>query len=98
MVAVIYVMVITIFAVPAAIIVLVLRRSWDAGAAAVGVVIGGVLIAIVYAAVGWIFTAIGCPIYSLGARWIGSIEVQVEPVVPRPPAPLLAPSIAPPPG
>ena len=98
MVAVIYVIVIAIFAVPAAIIVLALRRFEDAGAGAVEVVIGGVLIAIIYAAVGWIFTAIGCAIYNLAARWIGGIEVQVEPVVPPPPVPLWAPSITPPPG
>ena len=98
MVALIYVIVIAIFAVPAAIVVLALRRPEDAGAGAVGVVIGGVLIAIVYAAVGWIFTAISCAIYNLAARWIGGIEVQVEPVAPPPPVPLWAPSITPPPG
>ena len=96
MVALIYVIVIAIFAVPAAIIVLALAPSGGAGA--VEVAIGGVLIAIVYAAVGWIFTAIGCAIYNLAARWIGGIEVQVEPVVPPPPAPLWAPLITPPPG
>lgn len=96
MVALIYVIVIAIFAVPAAIIVLALTPSGGAGA--VEVVIGGVLIAIVYAAVGWIFAAIGCAIYNLAARWIGGIEVQVEPVVPPAPAPLWAPLITPPPG
>ena len=96
MVAVIYVIVIAIFAVPAAIIVLALAPSGGAGA--VEVVIGGVLIAVVYAAFGWIFTAISCVIYNLAARWVGGIEVQVEPVVPPPPVPLWAPSITPPPG
>ena len=90
MFAVIYVIVIAIFAVPAAIIVLALAPSGGAGA--VEVVIGGVLIAIIYAVVGWIFTAIGCAIYNLAARWIGGIEVQVEPVVPPPPVPLWAPN------
>ena len=96
MVAVIYVILIAIFAVPAAIIVLALAPSGGAGA--VEVVIGGVLIAIIYAAFGWISTAICCAIYNLAARWIGGIEVQVEPVVPPPPVPLWAPSITPPPG
>ena len=96
MVALIYVIVIAIFFVPAAIIVLALGRS--TGVAAGGVLIGGVLIAVVYAAFGWIFTAISCAIYNLAARWIGGIEVQLQPVAPPPPVPLWAPSITPPPG
>ena len=96
MVALIYVIVIAIFFVPAAILVLALGRS--NGVAAGGVLIGGVLIAIVYAAFGWIFTAISCAIYNLAARWIGGIEVQLQPVEPPPPVPLWAPSITPPPG
>ena len=96
MVALIYVIVVAIFFVPAAIIVLALGRS--TGVAAGGVLIGGVLIAIVYAAFGWIFTAIGCAIYNVAARWVGGIEVQLQPVAPPPPVPLWAPSITPPPG
>ena len=96
MVALIYVIVIAIFFVPAAIIVLALGRS--TGVAAGGVLIGGVLIAIVYAAFGWIFTAISCAIYNVAARWVGGIEVQLQPVAPPPPVPLWAPSITPPPG
>lgn len=96
MVALIYVIVVAIFFVPAAIIVLALGRS--NGVAAGGVLIGGVLIAIVYAALGWIFTAIGCAIYNVAARWVGGIEVQLQPVAPPPPVPLWAPSITPPPG
>ena len=96
MVALIYVIVIAIFFVPAAIIVLALGRS--TGVAAGGVLIGGVLIALVYAAFGWIFTAISCAISNLAARWIGGIEVQLQPVAPPPPVPLWAPSITPPPG
>ena len=96
MVALIYVIVIAIFFVPAAIIVLALGRS--NGVAAGGVLIGGVLIAIVYAAFGWIFTAISCVIYNVAARWVGGIEVQLQPVAPPPPVPLWAPSITPPPG
>ena len=96
MVALIYVIVIAIFFVPAAIVVVAFGRS--TGVAAGGVLIGGVLIALVYAAFGWIFTAISCAIYNLAARWIGGIEVQLQPVAPPPPVPLWAPSITPPPG
>ena len=96
MVALIYVIVIAIFFVPAAIVVVAFGRS--TGVAAGGVLIGGVLIALVYAAFGWIFTAISCAIYNLAARWVGGIEVQLQPVAPPPPVPLWAPSIAPPPG
>ena len=96
MVALIYVIVIAIFFVPAAIIVLALGRS--NGVAAGGVLIGGALIAIAYAAFGWIFTAISCAIYNVAARWVGGIEVQLQPVAPPPPVPLWAPSITPPPG
>jgi hypothetical protein len=51
-----------------------------------------------YGLFGWIFTAIVCLIYNLAARWVGGVEVHVEPVAPPPPPPAwMAPTTSPPP-
>lgn len=42
---------------------------------------GGAMVFIIpffYAAIGFVFTAIGCAIYNLIAGWTGGIEVEVE--------------------
>jgi len=36
------------------------------------------LIPFFYALIGFIFTAIGCAIYNVVARWTGGIEIEVE--------------------
>jgi hypothetical protein len=45
---------------------------------------------ILYAILGWVFTALLCLLYNLVARFMGGIEVQVEPVAPPTAAPELA--------
>ena len=49
-----------------------------------GVILAGLFLAIVYAIVGWIATAIACALYNLVARWTGGIELYLEQRVPPP--------------
>jgi hypothetical protein len=57
-----------------------------AGAAGIaGLLLIGLLAALFYGIIGWVFTAIACLTYNLVARWTGGIEVQV--VQAPPPAP-----------
>jgi hypothetical protein len=52
-----------------------------------------------YAAIGWLFTALGCLIYNLAARWTGGIEfeaIAVAPAAPPPAPPAPQPSAPPP--
>jgi len=37
-----------------------------------------VLLPILYSVIVYIFTALGCLMYNLGARWVGGIEVEVD--------------------
>jgi hypothetical protein len=55
------------------------------GGGLVGLLIGGVLIAAVYAVIGWIFTAIGCLLYNFVAGYVGGVEIQLEQLMPPPP-------------
>jgi hypothetical protein len=108
-VALIYMVVVAIFAVPLALLFAIVGTAsqFDTGAPAAGP-IGGIVFALIviffYGLLGWVFTAIACVIYNLVAGWIGGIEVQVEAVAPpaAPPAwmtpsgPPPAPPTAPP--
>jgi hypothetical protein len=95
-VAVMYVVVIAIFVIPVALFVVLFGRG-QAGIGAVGVLGFGLFAAVIYGALGWVFTALACALYNVVAGWVGGIEVQVEPVAPPPPVPLWGPVIAPPP-
>lgn len=95
-VAVIYMLVVAIFFVPLAILALAASPG-NAAVGAVGILVFGLLAAVLYAAVGWIFTAIACALYNLAAGWVGGIEVQVEPVAPVAASPVWGPSSYPPP-
>jgi hypothetical protein len=108
-VALIYVVIVAIFAIPFMLLVGIAGVSMnggpEVGAGVVGILIFSVVIALFYGVLGWIFTAIGCAIYNLVAGWIGGIEVEVERVEPPPPPPAWmapgsgspAPPAAPPP-
>ena len=108
-VALIYVVVVAIFAIPFLLLVGIAGVSMNSGpevgAGVVGILVFSVVIALFYGVLGWIVTAIGCAIYNLVARWIGGIEVEVERVEPPPPPPAWmapgsgspAPPAAPPP-
>ena len=91
-VALIYVVIVAIFLIPITLLVGVAGVSMNGGpqvgAGVVGILIFSVVIALVYGALGWIVTAIGCAIYNLVAGWIGGIEVEVERVEPPPPPPV----------
>lgn len=96
-VALIYMVVVAIFAVPFALIFAIAGTSTQFQG---GGVVGGIVFALVliffYGLLGWIFTAIACLIYNLVAGWIGGIEVQVEPVAPPLPPPSWMPPASPP--
>jgi len=66
---------------------------------AVGILIGGVIFAAIYAVFGWIITAILCLLYNAVAGMTGGIELQLEapPVAPAPPAPTWSPPAGSPP-
>ena len=95
-VAVMYVIIIAVFALPIAVGVALFGRGDTAGGAA-GVIVFGLLAAVLYAAIGWVFTAIACALYNFAAGMVGGIEVQVEPVAPPPTAPIWGPTGATPP-
>jgi len=93
-VAFLYVVIIAIIFVPIALIVAVAAPSADFGnargfagnAGGVAVVFVGLLAAVFYGIVGWIFTAIACLLYNFAAGMIGGVEIQLEAVQPPPPA------------
>jgi hypothetical protein len=58
-----------------------------------GLLVVGLLAALLYGIVGWVVTAIVCLIYNLVARWTGGIEVQVV----QAPPPEAVPAWGPPP-
>ena len=55
------------------------------------------LLPLVYAAFGWIFTAVACLVYNLAAWVTGGIEFEAVPVAAAPPPVTAAPPVAPPP-
>jgi hypothetical protein len=95
-VAVIYVVIVAIFIVPLAILAVAFGRGESAAGGLVGVLVFGLLAALIYGVIGWIFTAIACAIYNLAAGWVGGIEVQVDQSAPPPAQQLWAPSAPPP--
>jgi hypothetical protein len=56
-----------------------------------GLLLVGLLAALIYGIVGWVLTAIVCLIYNLVARWTGGIEVQVVQAPPPEPVPTWGP-------
>lgn len=93
-VAVMYVVIIAVVAIPFLLLIAVagvsLSGGQSAGAGAIGVVaalLGAVLVALFYGLIGWVFTAIACVVYNIAAGWVGGIEIQVEPVAPPQPPP-----------
>jgi hypothetical protein len=95
-VAVMYVVLVAIFIVPLAILAVAFRQDDSAAGGVVGVLVFGLLAALIYGVIGWIFTAIACAIYNLAAGWVGGIEVQVDQAAPPPAQQLWAPSAPPP--
>ena len=99
-VAVMYVVIIAIVFVPIAILAIVFGGASGSANAMGGVVallVFGFVAALFYAVIGWIFTALACAVYNLAARWVGGIEVEIEPVAPPPSLPAWTTSTTPPP-
>jgi hypothetical protein len=94
-VAVMYVVIVAIFIVPFAFLALAFGRGDSGAGGVVGVIVFGLLAALLYGVFGWIFTAIACAIYNLAAGWVGGIEVQVDQSTPPPAAQLWAPTAPP---
>ena len=100
-VALMYVVLIAIFAIPFLLIFGIAGVSTNGGpsvgAGLVGILVGGVFVALLYGLLGWVFTAVGCVIYNVVAGWVGGIEVQVDRVEPPAPPPAwMAPGAQPP--
>ena len=78
--AILYFFITAIMLVPFGIIFLAVDSVSDDFGATEGV-FGSVIFLfapIIYAVVGFVFVAIGCPIYNLVSKWVGGIEVEVE--------------------
>lgn len=88
-VAIMYMVVVAVFAVPFVMIALVAGSSEGSAGmgGAGGVLILGLVAIFGYGLLGWVFTAIAAAVYNLAAGWVGGIEVQVENVAPPPPLP-----------
>lgn len=91
-VAVMYMVIVAIFFIPFAILTVAFARGDSATGGIVGVLVFGLLAALLYGVFGWIFTAIGCAVYNLAAGWVGGIEVQVDQITPPSAPQLWAPS------
>ncbi len=99
-VALMYMVLVAVFLVPIALLVAAFssRSGFDGGVGLGGIVTAGFLAIFLYGILGWIFTAIACALYNLVARWVGGIEVEVEPVAPPPAVPVWSATPPPPPG
>ena len=101
-VALMYMVIVAIFAIPFFLLFAVAGVSVNGGPTqATGLFAGGIAIALVavlfYGLLGWVFTAIACVIYNLVAGWVGGIEVEVERAEPPPAPPAWMTSTTPPP-
>jgi hypothetical protein len=100
-VALMYIVIVAIFAIPFLLIFGIagvsLNGGPNVGAGIVGILVAGVFIVLFYGLLGWVFTAIACLIYNLVAGWVGGIEVEVDRAEPPAPPPAwLAPGATPP--
>jgi hypothetical protein len=88
-VAFFYLAIIAIIFVPIAVIVALATPADQSmgGLGAVGVLVFGLLAAILYGVFGWIFTALACLLYNFAAGVVGGIEIQLEAVQPPKPVP-----------
>jgi hypothetical protein len=105
-VAFLYVVIIAVIFVPIGLIFAVAVPSTGVGGGGflgntggIAIVFVGLLLAVFYGIVGWIFTAIACLLYNFAAGMIGGIEIQLEAVQPPPPVAVWGgtPSAPPPP-
>jgi hypothetical protein len=86
--AIVYMIVIAIFAVPFMLLFLFSATFASAtGDQVAGGIAFGLVAILAYGLIGWVATAIAAAIYNLVAGWLGGIEVRVEPVAPVAPPP-----------
>ena len=100
-VALMYMVIVAIFAIPFFLLFAIAGVSTNGGPTQGANVFGGLAVAFVavlfYGLLGWVFTAVGCLIYNLVAGWVGGIEVEVDRVEPPAPPPAwMAPGMTPP--
>ena len=103
-VGLLYLIVIAVIFVPIAVIVAIAvpSSSFGGGGLAgntggIAVLFLGLVLAIFYAIVGWIFTALACLLYNFAAGMVGGIEIQLEAVQPPTPVPAWGSANVPPP-
>lgn len=93
-VAFLYVVIVVVILIPVGIIVALAGSNATFGAntsgftgnaAGIALVAIGLVVAVFYGILGWIFTAIACLVYNVTARFAGGIEIQLEAVAPPPP-------------
>ncbi len=98
-VAVLYMVVITIFLIPFALLFAAVGSAIPTGASNVsldvggGMVVFGLVVIVFYGVATWVFTAISCALYNLVAGWVGGVEIQLDAVAPPPPVPTWSPSV-----
>ena len=99
-VALMYMVVVAVFAIPFFLFFAIAGVSTNGGPTQGANVFGGLAVAAVavlfYGLLGWVFTAIACAIYNLVAGWVGGIEVEVDRPEPPPPPPAWLTSTTPP--
>ena len=100
-VALMYMVIVAIFAIPFFLLFAIAGVSVNGGPTqATGLFAGGIAVALVavlfYGLLGWVFTAVACLIYNLVAGWVGGIEVEVDRPAPPPPPPAWMSSSPPP--
>jgi hypothetical protein len=74
--------------------------GFNAGVGAVGILIFGLVLAVVYGVLGWVFTAVFCLLYNVVAGFTGGVAIQLEakpvPTPPVAPQPAATPPAPPP--
>ena len=91
-VALMYMVIVAVFAIPFFLLFAVTGVSVNGGPTqAVGnglsLLLVAIVAALVYGLIGWVFTAVLCLLYNLVAGWVGGIEVEVDRVEPPAPPP-----------
>ena len=84
-VALLYAVIIAVIVVPLVVIVALIAPKTGAtgSVGAVSLLLIGLLAAVFYALLGWIFTAVACLFYNFAAGLVGGVEIELEAVQPR---------------
>ena len=102
-VALMYTVIVAVFAIPFFLLFAIAGVSVNGGPTQAvgngfGLIVVGIVAALVYGLIGWIATAIVCLLYNFVAGLVGGIEVEVDRPEPPPPPPAwMTSTTAPPP-